>query len=142
MAVVQHLMGLATGVLVYVVLRRWSVSDRVALLASLPVLFDAMELVVEHSVLSDVLFDLLVVGAVAVLAWDRQPGVRHAGLAGLLLGLAVCVRVVVVRVERTFVVVVRCTTPSTVMVFSTVDVEVPQTVSGSRVTVVVHASWW
>ena len=92
---VQHLLGLLTAVLLYVLLRRWSVPGGLATLACLPVLFDAMQLVLEHSPLSDVLFDLLVV------AGDRRTGVAPASqgvataaLGGLLLGLAVCVRVV------------------------------------------------
>src|SRR4051812_22463118 len=59
-AVLQHVLGLASAVIGYVVLRRWSVSPTLATLALLPLLFDEMELVIEHSVLSDVVFDLLV----------------------------------------------------------------------------------
>jgi hypothetical protein len=91
---VQHALGLVTAVLLYVLLRRWSVPGGLATLACLPVLFDAMQLVLEHSPLSDVLFDLLVVAGIAALAWHRQPVVLTAALGGLLLGLAVCVRVV------------------------------------------------
>lgn len=90
---VQHLLGLLTAVLLYVLLCRWSVPGWLATLACLPVLFDAMQLSLEHSVLSDVLFDLLVVGGVAALAWYRGPLVSTATLGGLLLGFAACVRV-------------------------------------------------
>jgi hypothetical protein len=90
---VQHVLGLLTAVLLYTLLRRWSVSAGLATLACLPVLFDAMQLVLEHSPLSDVLFDLLVVAGVAALAWHRQPSVATAAIGGLLLGLSVCVRV-------------------------------------------------
>jgi hypothetical protein len=91
---VQHVLGLLTGVLIYVLLRRWDVSARLATLATLPVLFDPMQLSLEHSVLSDVAFDLLVVAGVAALAWHRAPRVSTALVGGLLLGTAVCVRVV------------------------------------------------
>jgi hypothetical protein len=91
---VQHVLGLFTGVLLYALLRRWAVPAGLATLACLPVLFDAMQLVLEHSPLTDVLFDLLVVAAMAALAWHRAPQLPTAALAGLLLGLAVCVRVV------------------------------------------------
>jgi hypothetical protein len=91
---VQHVLGLATAVVLYALLRRWSVSPLLATLACLPVLFDAMQLSMEHSVLSDVLFDLLVVGGVAALAWHRTPRVPTVALGGLLLGASVCVRVV------------------------------------------------
>jgi hypothetical protein len=91
---VQHVLGLLTGVLSYLLLRRWSVPGRWATLACIPVLFDSMQLALEHTVLSDVIFDLLVLGALAALTWHRAPGVPGSALAGLLLGAAVCVRVV------------------------------------------------
>lgn len=91
---VQHALGLVTAVLVYALLRRWGVAGWLATLATVPALFDAMELVLEHSVLSDALFDLLLVAGVAALAWRRSPTVGTALLGGVLLGLAVCVRVV------------------------------------------------
>ena len=93
-ALSQHLLGLACGVLVYVLLLRWGVRRRVALLATLPVLLDRMQLVLEHSALSDIVFEALLLLAVAVLAWRRRPTVGLAALAGLLLGLSVLVRVV------------------------------------------------
>lgn len=93
-ALLQHLLGLLTAVVIYVLLRRRGVSAGVSTLATLPVLFDAMQLTLEHSVLSDVVFSLLLVLAVAVLGWWPVPRAWTAALAGLLLGLAVCVRVV------------------------------------------------
>lgn len=93
-AVLQHLLGLVTAVIAYALLRRWGVSARVATLGVLPLLFDEMELVIEHSVLSDVLFDLLVVLAVAFLAWRRTPRVWTTAVAGLLLGVSAVVRLV------------------------------------------------
>lgn len=93
-AVVQHLLGLATAVAAYVFLRRWGVRGRLAMVATLPLLFDQMQLVLEHSILSDVLFDLLLMVALLVLGWRRRPTVGAAALAGLVLGLATVVRVV------------------------------------------------
>ncbi|WP_151082214.1 hypothetical protein [Nocardioides cynanchi] len=90
----QVLMGLATAVLAYVLLRRWGVSTLVATLATLPLLFDSMQLLLEHAVLSDVLFDLLLVAAVAALAWWPAPRLWTTAAAGLLLGLATLVRIV------------------------------------------------
>jgi hypothetical protein len=58
------------------------------------VLLDAMELVLEHSPLSDVTFDLLVVAGIAALGWRPRPGPRAVALGGLLLGLATLVRIV------------------------------------------------
>lgn len=93
-AITQHLMGLLTAVLMYVLLRRWRVRRWPATLATLPVLFDALQLVLEHTVLSDTLFDLVLVSAFVVLGWRRRPQARLAFAAGLLLGLAVTVRLV------------------------------------------------
>jgi hypothetical protein len=91
---VQHLLGLATATLAYALLRRWGVGRWVAALATVPVLLDGMQLVLEHSVLSDVLFDLLVLAGVGALAWHRHPQLATTVLGGALLGAAVCVRVV------------------------------------------------
>jgi len=93
-AVLQHLLGLVTAVVGYALLRRCSVSPRLATLAMLPVLLDEMELVVEHSVLSDVVFDLVVLLAIAVLAWRPVPRVWSTVVAGLLLGTAAVLRLV------------------------------------------------
>jgi hypothetical protein len=92
--VVQHLLGLVTATLAYALLRRWGAGRWPAALATVPVHFDGMQLVLEHSVLSDVLFDLLVVAGVGSLAWHRRPRLPTTVLGGLLLGAAVCVRVV------------------------------------------------
>jgi hypothetical protein len=91
---VQHLMGLATATLAYALLRRWGAGRWVAALATVPVLFDGMQLVLEHTVLSDVLFDLLVLAGVGALAWHRRPQLSTTLLGGALFGAAVCVRVV------------------------------------------------
>lgn len=92
--VVQHLVGLLTAVAAYVLLLRRGVSRPVAALATVPVLFDGMQLVLEHSVLSDVLFDLLLLLGIVVLAWPERPRPAWTVAGGLLLGASVCVRVV------------------------------------------------
>jgi hypothetical protein len=91
---VQLVLGLLTAVLAYTLLRRWGVSTRVATLATLPLLFDALELLLEHAVLSEALFGLLLISAVAALAWWPAPRLWATGVAGILLGLATVVRVV------------------------------------------------
>ena len=93
-AVVQHVLGLVIAVLVYALLRRWGVGPRWATVAALPVLFDTLQLVLEHTVLSDVVFELLVVGALVLLCWHRRLRLRNALAAGLILGLAATVRLV------------------------------------------------
>lgn len=90
---VQHLFGLAAGVLVYVLLRRrfglpaWGAS-----LAAVPVLLDGYQIELEQLLMSDALFEVLVVAAVTVALWRRRPTLWHAGAAGLLIGLATVTR--------------------------------------------------
>jgi hypothetical protein len=91
---VQHVLGLATACVLYVMLRRWAVPRRAATLATLPVLFDSLQLVLEQSIFSDTLFVLLVLLAIACLGWRRRITPRLALAAGLLLGAAVTVRLV------------------------------------------------
>ena len=91
---VQHLLGLASGVLIYALLRRWGVRPWVATLAAAPLLFDAMQLVLEHTALSDTLFDFLVVAGIASLAWKSDLDSRYVFAGGLFLGASVTVRTV------------------------------------------------
>jgi hypothetical protein len=87
---VQHALGLATGLLMYALLRRRSVPAWGAVLATVPVLFDAQMLQLEHAVLSDTLFVFLVVAAVVALTWSSSA--RAVGGACLLLALAALTR--------------------------------------------------
>lgn len=90
---VQLVLGLLAAVAAYVLLRRWGVNPWVATLATVPMLFDAMQLLLEHAILSDVLFGFLLVAAVTALAWSPTPRWTTTALGGLLLGLATLVRV-------------------------------------------------
>jgi hypothetical protein len=92
-AVVQHLLGLGTAALVYVVLRRRGCSAWLATLGVLPLVLDGMQLVLEQSVLSDEVYQLVLVAGVALLLWRPRPRTRDVALAGLVLGLSVLVRV-------------------------------------------------
>lgn len=88
----QHLLGLATGVLVYLAARRapWGVPRRAATLATVPVLLDAYQIELEHLLVSDTLFMFLVVSAVVLVL----RGDRRVVAAGLLLGAATLTRTV------------------------------------------------
>ncbi|HEY3683179.1 MAG TPA: hypothetical protein VGL93_09075 [Streptosporangiaceae bacterium] len=89
---VQHAMGLAVGAIIYVTLwLRFNVRNWISLLAVVPVYFDAYQIQLEHLLLSDVLFELLIVAAVALVLW-RPDGNGHAAAAGLCLGLATLTR--------------------------------------------------
>jgi hypothetical protein len=87
--VVQAVMGLAMGAAVYAVLRRYGLTAVVATLAAVPVLFSVYELQMEHFVLSDTLFGLLVTTAIALMLWQQVPSVWVCGLTGLVLALAI-----------------------------------------------------
>jgi hypothetical protein len=83
-ALVQHAMGLAMGVLVYVLLTRLGVRRWASALASAPVLLDAYQLDLEQFILAETLFALLLVAICAALLWRRSPRPAEAGIAGLL----------------------------------------------------------
>jgi hypothetical protein len=90
---VQHLLGLTAGLLVYALLRHRAVPTWAAVLATVPVLFDAQMLQLEHAVLSDTLFVVLVVAAVVTVMWSPgRPPVPAAAGAGLLLAAAALTR--------------------------------------------------
>ncbi|MGH3341311.1 MAG: hypothetical protein ACRDPK_00195, partial [Carbonactinosporaceae bacterium] len=72
-ALLQHLLGLGMAVLIYLLLLRRDVPRWLAALAAAPVLLDGYQLQIEHNVMSDVLFQALVLGGLALLAWRREP---------------------------------------------------------------------
>jgi 4-amino-4-deoxy-L-arabinose transferase-like glycosyltransferase len=89
----QHLAGMATAVLVYAVLIRFGARTWLAALATIPVLFDPLQLVLEQYVQADVWTMLLIVAALVLLVWRREgPTLPRAAIAGLLLGVAVTFR--------------------------------------------------
>ena len=95
----QHLAGLATAVLVYAVLIRFGIRTWLAAVASVPVLFDPLQLVLEQYVLADVWTVFLIVAALVILVWRRERPAETpkgswlpAAACGLLLGLAVTFR--------------------------------------------------
>jgi len=89
---VQHLLGLAVGVMIYATLRRRSLPAWSATLAAAPALLDASFLALEHAILSDTLFTFLVVAATTVLLWSRTLSVKAASGSGLLLAWAALTR--------------------------------------------------
>jgi hypothetical protein len=91
---VQHLMGLALGVMIYAVLRRYGLPDWGATLAAMPVLFSAYQVQLEHEILPSAAFSFLVLSAIALTLWwpVRNPGAGWpswpAVAAGLLLAVS------------------------------------------------------
>lgn len=90
--VVQHLLGLAVGLAVYLLLRRAGIRPAYAAVAAAPVLLDAYEVDVEQFILSDTLFLALLVVAFALVLVPRAPSWLLAGGAGLALAAATLTR--------------------------------------------------
>jgi hypothetical protein len=90
---VQHLMGLAVAVLIYVLLRRSRVSKTWSAIATLPVLLDGYILEDEHLIMAETVFTCCLMVALVLLLW-RPDQVRWWAVvvAGLLVGYAVIVR--------------------------------------------------
>src|SRR5262249_44688393 len=89
LAALQHAMGLAMGVLIYLLARRHGLPAWAATLAAVPVLFDAYELQLEAGAGPDIPFGLLVVVALYLLL--RAPGERRparAAAGAFLLGVS------------------------------------------------------
>lgn len=88
-AAVQHAMGVAMGVLSYLLARRYGLPAWAATLATLPVFFDAYQLQLEQDMLPDIPFAFLVILALYLLL--RVPGERRlvpTAVAALALGLS------------------------------------------------------
>ena len=93
-AAVQHLLGMGIAVGVYALVLRHGARRWLAALAAAPLLLDGYQLQIEHNVMADVWFEALLLAVVAVLTWRGEPRPRHAAVAGVLIGLAVLVRLV------------------------------------------------
>ena len=91
-AVVQHLMGLLIAGALYVLLLRLNVRPLIAALAVVPVLLDAYQIDLEHYVLAETLFELLIVAAAIALLWRRPARPIAIAFAGALLAAAALTR--------------------------------------------------
>lgn len=87
-AVVQHLLGLALGVGVYLLLVRRGVPPNRCALAAAPVLLDAREMILEHYVMAETLFTSLLLAGVLVLLWRERPTAWACALCGVALAAA------------------------------------------------------
>jgi hypothetical protein len=101
----QHLMGLAVGVMIYALARhRFGAPAWVAVLFSLPVLYDGFEIQLEHLIMSDTLFLFLAMAAVTLVLWSPRPQWWTCLIAGLLLGLSAVVRATGLPLVAVFVI--------------------------------------
>jgi hypothetical protein len=86
---VQHLLGLATAVLIYATALHFGARRWLAALATIPVLFDPLQLDLEQYILTDVSATFLVFLALVVLVWKRDAiGKTAPAVAGLLIAVA------------------------------------------------------
>ena len=93
--ILQHLMGLAVGVMVYALARhRFGSPAWLATLAAVPALYDGFGIQLEHLIMADVPFLFLLMLAVTLLLWDPVPSLRRCLLVGVLLGVAEIMRAV------------------------------------------------
>jgi hypothetical protein len=90
-AAVQHLLGLAMAVVIYVLLLRRGAPRWLAALAIAPVALDAYQLQIEQTIMPDIWFEALIVAGLAILLWTPGAGWRRAAAAGLVLGTSVTV---------------------------------------------------
>ncbi|HZC39616.1 MAG TPA: hypothetical protein VE343_03015, partial [Streptosporangiaceae bacterium] len=86
-AAIQHLLGLAMAVVIYLLLLRRGAPRWLAALAMVPVLLDAYQLQSEQTILPGTWFQALIVAGLAILLWrPTLVGWRRAAAAGAVLG--------------------------------------------------------
>jgi hypothetical protein len=85
-AAVQHLLGLAMAVVLYVLLLRRGCPRWLAALAMAPLLLDAYQVQIEQTLMPDTWFEALIVAGLAILLWRPAPGWRSAAAGGVVLG--------------------------------------------------------
>jgi hypothetical protein len=88
----QHLMGLAVAVMIYVLLRRNGVSKLWSAVATLPQLLDGYIIEDEHMIMTETLFTFLLMVAMLMLLWKPRPVWWKMLVAGLVTGCAALVR--------------------------------------------------
>jgi hypothetical protein len=89
---VQHLLGIAIAVTIYVVMLRRGAPRWLGALAIAPVLLDGYQLQAEHMIMPDVWFEALIVAGLAVLLWNPAPRLRVIVIGSLLLGASTGIR--------------------------------------------------
>lgn len=88
---VQHLVGLAIALVIYVLLLRRGVSRWLAALAMAPVLLDAYQLQNEQAIMPGTWFEALIVAGIAILLWRPAVSWRRVVAAGIVLGTSATV---------------------------------------------------
>ena len=102
-AVAQHALGLAMAAALYALAIRYGTGRWLAALAAAPVVLDAYQVQAEQTIMPDVLFETLIVGAMTLLLWPRpsvapgedsspRAGLARVACGALLLGVSATVR--------------------------------------------------
>jgi hypothetical protein len=89
---IQHLLGLAIAVTIYVVMVRRGLPRWLGALAMAPVLLDGYQLQAEHMIMPDVWFEAMIVAGLAVLLWDPKPRMRMLIIGSAILGMSTGMR--------------------------------------------------
>jgi hypothetical protein len=85
---IQHLLGLAMAVALYLLLQRRGINRWVAALAMAPVLLDAYQVQMEQMIMPDVWLEALLVAGLALLLWQRVLSMPVTVVAGVVLGIS------------------------------------------------------
>jgi len=88
---VQHLLGLAMAVVIYVLLLRRGAFRWLAALAIAPLLLDGYQLQNEQTIMPGTWFEALVVAGIAILLWRNRAGWAAVVASGLALGTSALV---------------------------------------------------
>jgi hypothetical protein len=91
---VQHVLGVLLAVSLYALTLRLTSRPWLGALVAAPVLLDAYQLQIESMLMSEVWFQALLVGTLWALLGRGEPTWWRAGVAGVLLGLAVVTRTI------------------------------------------------
>jgi hypothetical protein len=89
---VQHVLGLAMAVALYVLLLRRGSPRLLAALAAAPVLLDAYQVQMEQTIMPDTWFEALIVTSLMLLLWLPRPAPWMITAGGLVLGASATVR--------------------------------------------------
>lgn len=110
-ALLQHLLGLAIAVALYLLLLRLGAPRWLAALAVAPALLDSYQLQMEQSIMPDVWFEAVLVTGLAALLWRPRAGRWQLVTCGVALGAAAAFRQVGEILIVPAVLYVLCTVP-------------------------------
>jgi hypothetical protein len=90
--ILQHLLGMGIGVMIYAILRRYGLPAWAGTLAALPVLFDPGQILLEQMIMADLLAMALMMAAFTIVLLGERSSWWWLVVAGLLMGASVTVR--------------------------------------------------